>query len=58
MNNRFSKDELMNEKMQKMQKMGNKVYFNEETVVYSYERRKVSLITITSVNNIDSFSER
>ena len=48
----------MNEKMQKMQKMGNMVYFNEETVVYSYERRKVSLITITSVNNIDSFSER
>lgn len=34
------------------------VYFNEETITYSFERRKIALLTITSVGNIESFSER
>jgi hypothetical protein len=33
-----------------------KTYFNEETIVYSFERRKITLLTITSVKNIESFS--
>ena len=38
------------------QRYSPQVYFHEETVTYSYERRKVPLVTITSYNNIESFA--
>jgi hypothetical protein len=33
-------------------------YLNEETIVYSYERRKIQLLTITSYRNIESYYEK
>ena len=33
------------------------VYYNEETVTYSCERRRVPLLTITSRRNIESMHE-
>lgn len=43
---------------ERMKEKDSPVYFNEETITYSFERRKISLLTITSLGNIESFSEK
>lgn len=57
----YGHDDLMRfmERVRERQKeKDSPAYFNEETVTYSFERRKIPLLTITSMGNIESLSER
>ena len=45
-------------KIKEHDKKNSRAYFHEETITYSYERRKIQLLTITSTNNIESKSEK